>query len=287
MFKLVTNKIFKYSYIAVSLVVAILLCTHVVISFVDAWFTDSGLRYDTSDKVAEVDIVILENGTEIGGNVVITHNDPYIQSDDVYTFTPGKTPSYATPAIGESVTVNLEVQNLGWAKGLVRLVGLEIFYIETTPRGDKKEIVAFDNQMSIDYGSEAWVVQQVDDIFDDDDELKPIAYNLYLNRVIGGNTETDGSDKATVATTITNLSLNNSTYATFYIRFVAEITVHESNAYFTDGNYPPFGNRAYTPLEWTAWDNADYDEEFDPETGEVVVINPTRPTEPDEPEVIE
>lgn len=284
MLRLISNKIFKYSYIVLSLIVAILLCTHVVVSFVDAWFTDSGLRYDTSKKVAHVEIVILENTTVIGGEVEIDHKDPHDLKDDVYTFTPGTTPSYNTPAIGSSININLSVKNLGWAKGLVRIVGFELYYIENTNRGDQNENVIFTNQLQINYGSTDWVTQQVDDMFDDDEELKPIAYNLYLNRVIGGSTETDGSDQASVLATVTNLSLNPATYDKFYVRFVAEITVHESNAYDSNGSYPPFGPIESLPAEWTAWDNADYVEQFDPESGEVVIINPTHPTEPEDPE---
>ena len=278
---IILNKTFKYCYMVLSFVVAILLCTHVITTFVDAWFTDSGLRHDIDRKVAEVEIAILQGGVNIGGEVTIDHKDPYSLSDDVYTFTPGTTPSYVTPAIDSTVNINLSLQNLGWAKGLVRIVGFEVFVIETTNRGDKNEVVIFTNQFDIDFGSTDWVIQQVDDIFDDDAELKPYAYNMYLNRVIGGNTETDGSDKSNLVVSITNRTLNAAQFPTFYIRFVAEITVHESNAYYTNGSYPPFGMKDSLPATWTAWDNADYNEEFDPVSGEVVVITPPRQNEPE------
>ena len=275
------NKIFKYCYMVLSFIVAILLCTHVISSFVEAWFTDSNLRHDIDRKVAQVEIVILQNNIDIGGEVVVTHNDPYKLEDDVYTFTPGTLPSYDTPAIGNSTAINLSVQNLGWAKGLVRIVGFEVFVVESTHRGDKNEVVVFTNQMDINYGTTDWVIQQVDDVFDDNDELKPYAYNLYLNRVIGGNTETDGSDRSNLVVSITNTNLNAEQFPKFYIRFLAEITVHESNAYDSNGGYPPFGPKDHLPTDWTAWQNANYDESFDPESGEVVVITPPRQNEPE------
>ena len=275
------NKIFKYCYMVLSFIVAILLCTHVISSFVEAWFTDSNLRHDIDRKVAQVEIVILQNNIDIGGEVVVTHNDPYKLEDDVYTFTPGTLPSYDTPAIGNSTAINLSVQNLGWAKGLVRIVGFEVFVVESTHRGDKNEVVVFTNQMDINYGTTDWVIQQVDDVFDDNDELKPYAYNLYLNRVIGGNTETDGSDRSNLVVSITNTNLNSEQFQKFYIRFLAEITVHESNAYDSNGGYPPFGPKDHLPTDWTAWQNANYDESFDPESGEVVVITPPRQNEPE------
>ena len=275
------NKIFKYCYMVLSFIVAILLCTHVISSFVEAWFTDSNLRHDIDRKVAQVEIVILQNNIDIGGEVVVTHNDPYKLEDDVYTFTPGTLPSYDTPAIGDSTAINLSVQNLGWAKGLVRIVGFEVFVVESTHRGDKNEVVVKTNEMDINYGTTDWVIQQVDDVFDDNDELKPYAYNLYLNRVIGGNTETDGSDRSNLVVSITNTNLNAEQFPKFYIRFLAEITVHESNAYDSNGGYPPFGPKDHLPTDWTAWQNANYDESFDPESGEVVVITPPRQNEPE------
>lgn len=244
--RILNSKIFKYVYITLTLLVAMTLLINTAITFVRAWFTDD-LPPDYQDaKVAQVDIRILQNGTEMGGKVEITHNNNFIQSDDVYTFTPGTTPVYDMPAVGSSVSVNLEVQNLGWADGLVRLVGFEIYYLETTPRGDTNELVAHESEMTIDDNSEVWVTEYTDSVFDaGDPELNVISYNMYLNRTLAEN------EKATVATKVTNNTLSNTTYTKFYIRFLAEITVYESNAYQTSGNYPPFGNNV--PSAWTAW----------------------------------
>lgn len=249
MSKFTYNKILKYVNISLSLVVAILLCVNIALTFTKAWFTDESPELFEDAKVVEVDIKILQNGTVIGGDVSIDHKDEFIQSDDVYTFVAGTTPVYTTPAIGSSVNVNLEVQNLGWSDGLVRLVGLEIFYIETTPSGGQNEVIATESELTINNGGEVWVSQYVNSFFESNTqpELNPISYNWYLNRLLGEN------QKATVISSVTNNSINITQYPQFYVRFLAEITVHRANAYITNGDNPPFGPLYNIPSGWTAY----------------------------------
>ena len=243
------NKILKYMNIVLALAVAILLCVNIALNFARAWFTDETPEVFEDAKVVQVDIKILQNGSVIGGNTTIQYNEERDHGDDVYTFVAGTTPVYTTPAIGSSVDVNLEVQNVGWANGLVRLVGLEVFYIETTPSGGQNEIVATEGEMTITNGEEEWVSQYVDSLFESSvyPHLNPIAYNWYLNRLLGED------QKAAVISSITNNSINTTQHPQFYIRFVAEITAHRANAYATNGSVPPFGPLSNIPSGWTAY----------------------------------
>ena len=251
------NKILKYMNIVLALLVAILLCVNITLNFTKAWFTDESPEVFEDAKVVQVDIKILQNGSVIGGNTTITYNDARDHSDDVYTFVAGTTPVYTTPAIGSSVDVKLEVQNVGWANGLVRLVGLEIFYIETTPSGGQNEIVATEGEMTINNNSEVWVSQYVDAFYESNTypHLNPIAYNWYLNRLLGED------EKATVISSVTNNSINTTQHPQFYVRFVAEITAHRANAYATGGGNPPFGPLSTIPSEWTAY-SLEYSDEL-------------------------
>lgn len=261
MSKAVWNNIFKYGFIIVALVVTILLFVNTTLIFVRAWFTHDDITQNESARVAQVDIVILEGNTIIGGYNTIDHGDNFVQTDDVYEFTEGKLPVYNMPAPGSSVTVNLSVKNLGWAEGLVRILGFEIFYLETTYAGGVNEVIAMESEMSISNNSEVWCSQYVDSAFipgvdanipDADRPMyQPISYNWYLNRTLAEN------ESATLVTTVTNNSISNTTYTKFYIRFLAEITVYESNAYMTGGSNPPFGLLENIPSEWTAWKQKD------------------------------
>ncbi len=241
------SEVLRWVYIIISLVIVVTLFVNVSVVFVKAWFTDNATEYNDS-KVAQVDIRILENGTEIGGKTTINHNDSFTQEDDVYTFTPGKTPVYATPNIGSSITLNLQVQNKGWAGGLVRIIGFTIYYLEENHTGETNKLPIFESEATINNNSEVWVSQYVDDVFNSGDPATtPIAYNWYLNRVLQEN------ETADVVVSLTNNSIDTSTYPQLYVSFVAEITVYESNAYKTGGNNPPFGSLSQIPSGWTAW----------------------------------
>lgn len=237
----------RYSYILLSLAIVIVLFVNVAVVFVRAWFTDNQTEYGDA-KVAQVDIVILENGVEIGGTTTITHNNNFTQEDDVYVFTPGKTPEYTTPAMGNSLTLNLQVKNKGWAQGLVRLVGFTIYYLEENHTGETNNLPIFESELTINNNAELWVSQYVDDVFDSGNpDTNPIAYNWYLNRTLAED------ETADVVISVTNNLIDPATYPKIYVSFTAEITVYESNAYKTNGNNPPFGKLNTIPSGWTAW----------------------------------
>lgn len=247
MSKFQSRNLSKYLIACLSLVVVIALFVDIGLN-IWAWFTDQQTDYYDA-RVGAVDIVILQNSTQIGGEVTIEHNDPFTQTDDVYTFTPGTTPTFATPNIGDSIQVNLQVQNLGWAKGLVRLRGFAIGYYETVYTEDTNFVLAKEIELSINNNDEVWVKQNIfDDLGGDfDSNYLPIAYDMYLNRTLAEN------EIADVVVTLTNIGIDPVTFDKIEIYFRAEITLYESNAYVTGGNYPPFGDINALPTEWTAW----------------------------------
>ena len=272
MSRFLNSKNLKYVYIIVSVIMVLALFTNVTVLFVKAWFTDEGEEYDDA-KVAHVDAAILINGAEVGGTVEITHNDNFTQADDVYTFTPATASfEYNTPAIGDSLNLNIQVQNKGWAPSLVRIIGFTIYYIENTHvEENKNNLVAFENQVTINNNSELWVSEFTDPAFDTGNpETNMISYNWYLNRLLCTYTDadrtqigetvdsavpTETSDPANVVVSLTNNSINPAEFPKLYIDFQVEMTVYESNAYQTNANNPPFGllSTDFLNNKWTAW----------------------------------
>lgn len=243
------KRLIQYLYIVMAFIIIAIFSINMTINFVDAWFTDSVTEYN-DEKVQYIKPVILQNGVAIGGTTAINHNNTTTQEDDIYTFTSGTTPEFSTPTIGNSVTVNLQVKNEGWAEGLLRLTGFTIYVIESFEnKPGTNNVVLFENQITIANSSEVWSSQYVEPLFEEvgDPSMTPMAYNWYLNRKLAEN------ETANVVTTITNQNIDPALFDKFYISFRLEMIGYEANAYKTNGNNPPFGTAISLPTAWTAW----------------------------------
>ena len=249
MINFMNKKIVQYLYIVLAYVVFAVFCVNMTLTFVKAWFTDSVTEY-TDEKVQYIKPVILLNGVSIGGSTEITYNEESDNSDDVYVFTSGTTPSFSTPAINGSVSVNLQIKNEGWADSLLRLTGFTIYVIESFDnKPGTNNVVVMESEVTIANNSEVWVSEYVEPLFETigDPSLTPIAYNWYLNRKLAQN------ETADVVANITNLGIDSAVYDTFYISFRLEMIGYDANAYMTSGHNPPFGDVTSLPSGWTAW----------------------------------